>query len=363
VISAAALQVIAQTGACNILGGFTLGRGADDGRRLSLDFERNGVIMTRFYLQSAFCLSAVALASVLTGGAAAEDELFTRIKIDTVFNKDAEPPPTTTRGNDTVEKRVRVLNVAQLGDLLKEAGMEPEVGEAAVSVKTQHSKWTFTSVLGLDENRQQIVVLMRLLDLEGKSPISAERLTMMLTVNRDLRPAMFTYSEKNKRLELLKGLDNDQISGRMLRDELKRLAQLAENMAPLWEVEAAPAPSTTAPAPTSPAPNSVANKPAPQPAAPAPAATNTMLGQWLATRSAKEAFAMQLNADNSFTLVYVKDGKQSKSTGKYTLTGSQLSLSTNDGGKFSGSVTNITSKSFDFTAPNSASKLTFQKAS
>jgi len=60
----------------------------------------------------------------------------------------------------------------------------------------------------------------------------------------------------------------------------------------------------------------------------------------------------------------VKDGKQSKSTGKFTLTGSQLTLTTSDGGKFGGTVSNLTVKSFDFTPPSGATgKLTFQKAS
>jgi len=333
--------------------------------------------MSRFYCFFALCLTAFSLTAILVRSAAAEDELFTRIPIDSVFKKSTEPP-TNARGNDSAEKSIRVLNITQLNDLLKEAGLEPEVSESAVTVKMQQSKWTFTTVLGLDENRQQIVILMRLIDLEGKAPLSADRLLTLMMVNRDLRPAMFSYSDKNKRIELLMGLDNDQISGRSLRDELRRLAGVAESSAPLWEVEAVAQTPSPAAAPAAPpaaqnvnrpaAPNSaVGTQPAQRPVAaatPAPAATSGVVGRWSAARSAKEAFAMLLNADNTFVLVYVKDGKQSKSTGKFTLTGSQLSLSTTDGGKFGGTVSNLSAKSFDFTPPTGATgKLTFQKAS
>ena len=72
---------------------------------------------------------------------------------------------------------------------------------------------------------------------------------------------------------------------------------------------------------------------------------------------------MQLNSDSTFVLVYVNNGKQSKSVGKFTTTGGQLNLTTTDGGKFAGNLSNITGKSFDFTPPtNAAGKLTFQKA-
>src|SRR5262245_13096971 len=209
--------------------------------------------MTRYFLKTTCCLSAVALSALLAGGAMAEDELFTRIPIDTVFSKTPETPAAPSRASAN-EKSIRVLNIEQLGELLKEAGMEPEVGETAASVKVEQGKRTFTTLLGLDEGRGQVVLIMRLAEMEGKT-LPAERLMMMLTVNRDLRPAMFSYSEKNKRMELIMSLENDQISGRKLKDEIKRLAGIADNMAPLLEVEAAQAPAAAAPSQTATANN------------------------------------------------------------------------------------------------------------
>src|SRR5262245_63876392 len=117
--------------------------------------------MTRCFLKTSCYLSAVALSALLAGGAMAEDELFTRIPIDTVFSKTPETPAAPSRPTAN-EKSIRVLNVEQLGELLKEAGMEPEVGDTAASVKVEQGKRTFTTLLGLDESRGQVVVIMRL---------------------------------------------------------------------------------------------------------------------------------------------------------------------------------------------------------
>jgi hypothetical protein len=98
------------------------------------------------------------------------------------------------------------------------------------------------------------------------------------------------------------------------------------------------------------------------PAPAAAAATPSLIGKWSAARSDKEAFAMALNADSSFVLVHVKDGKQTRSTGKFTLSGSQLVLTITAGSKLTASISGATANSFDFT-PASGIKLSFKKAS
>jgi uncharacterized protein (TIGR03066 family) len=159
---------------------------------------------------------------------------------------------------------------------------------------------------------------------------------------------------------------NLQVSGESLRDELSKMAAIAESTANLWEVNAAgaaPAPAVTAPAISAPSNQPVVNNQTAPAQAPSAGASN-FVGKWSAARSASEAFAMQLNNDGSFVLVFVKDGKQSKSSGKFTLGGNQLVLTTSDGGKFTGQVANLTAKSFEFTpVGGKASKLTFQRAS
>jgi len=324
--------------------------------------------MSRPFTHAILCLAALVCADSSARSAVADD-LFSSIPIDTVFTPPSVDSKTTpARSDEKAERIQRVLNITQLTDILRDAGLEPEADEATVLVKLQQSRWTFPIVLGLDEQREQIVILVRLADFTGKPALSSERLLALLGASRELRPAFFSYSEKNKRVELMMSLENDSISPRMLREELRRLAQMAENTAGLWEVSsvnnvaAAPGASTAGgkPAGQNITINTNSTKQNAAPATPATAASS-LLGKWSAARSEKEAFAIQLNADNTFVLVYVKDGKQSRSSGQFTLSGGQLTLTGSDGAKFTGSVSSVTAKSFDFTPP-STTKLTFQKA-
>jgi len=326
-------------------------------------------MMSRPFTRAILCLAALVCADSSARSAVADD-LFSSIPIDSVFTPpSADSKTTPARSDEKVERIQRVLNITQLTDILRDAGLEPEADEATVLVKLQQSRWTFPIVLGLDEQREQIVILVRLADFAGKPALSSERLLALLGASRELRPAFFSYSEKNKRVELLMSIANDSISPRMLREELRRLAQMAENTAGLWEVAAANNVAAAAPAASSaggkPAGQNITinTNSAKQNAAPGASATaaNSLLGKWSAARSEKEAFAIQLNADNTFVLVYVKDGKQSRSSGQFTLNGGQLTLTGSDGAKFSGSVSSVTAKTFDFTPPSTA-KLTFQKA-
>ncbi len=325
-------------------------------------------------LASLLCLSALVVAGASASSSRADD-LFSSIPIDTVFAPKGDASPGQARPDEKSERVQRVLNITQLTDILRDAGLEPEADESAVLVKLQHARWTFPIVLGLDESQERIVMLVRLADLTGKSALSSERLLALLGAGRELRPASFTYSEKHKRVELLMTIDNDAISPRMLREELRKLGQLAENTAGLWDMSA---PNTNvATTPAAPAAGAKAGQnltintnggaknaaapPAGVGAAAAPAAAGSLLGKWSAARSNKEAFAIQLNGDSTFVLVYIKDGKQSRSSGKFTLSGSQLTLTGSDGTQFSGGVSGVTAKTFDF-APPRGTKLTFQKA-
>src|SRR5262245_27591407 len=198
-----------------------------------------GAPMTRPMTPALLCLAALIGAGSLIQNAVADD-LFSSVPIDSVFNPpSASTTPTPARPDDKSERIQRVLNITQLTDILRDAGLEPEAEEASVLVKLQHARWTFAVVLGLDEQREQIVLIMRLVDLAGKPALSSDRLLAMMSASRELRPAFFSYSDKNKRVELILGIANDAISPRLLRDEIRRLAQMAEGTAGLWETQVA----------------------------------------------------------------------------------------------------------------------------
>jgi hypothetical protein len=333
--------------------------------------------MTRSFVT--WTLSAAAFSALTmyfcAPGEVRADDLFSRVQINSVFSQTGG---TATPNNGQLppelsERRQKVLNVGQLVDLLRDGGLVGQAdGDATVTLELPHARGPFPVVIGLSEDREQLVVLMLLSQLDAQQTLSTDRLLGLLAANKEHRPAMFSYSDSRKRIELVLSLMNQEISGRLLRDELQRLATIAESTASLWEIAPAsgaiaaqPAPQT---APQAAAPSATAAAPRQVPAA-APtqvtaAAAAGLVGRWSAARSASEAFAILLNNDGTFTLVYVKDGKQSQSKGNYSVAGGQLVLTTAEGTKFSGNLSNLTSKSFDFVPVGStAGKLTFQRAS
>lgn len=292
------------------------------------------------------------------------DDLFSRVPTSSVFSSSTESAAATPDTPAAVPDRLeKVLKIGQLADLLRDAGLVPELNaeETAATVQLQHARWTFPVVMGLTEDRERLNLVMLLSDL-GTKKLPADRLLSLLSANLDHQPVMFAYSEEQQKLELFVSIENSQISPKLLRDELRRIATVAEQTAALWEIDppAAAAPVAAAPAATVPAstvPAATATAPATGSAAP------SLIGKWSASRSDKEAFAIALNQDNSFVLVHIKDGKQNRSTGKFTLEGGQLTLTITAGSKLVATIGNLTDSTFDFTPQGGkAAKLSFKKA-
>ena len=91
----------------------------------------------------------------------------------------------------------------------------------------------------------------------------------------------------------------------------------------------------------------------------------SLVGKWSAAPSEKDAFAIQLDAAGKFVLVHVNQGKQTKSSGKYTFTNQQLTLAGDDGTQISGTVTSSTAQDFTFKIQTKSEKppvLAFRRA-
>ena len=297
----------------------------------------------------------------------AADSPHSRSSIGSIFNE----YPTQGGANPAVrpgepDPSGKPITLARVVELLAEAGLDATIdGENAATLKMQHNRFSFPIAISLDADREKVKLEMVLTDLEGQPAPASERLMGLLAANMDFQPMFFSLDSKRKRIELVSGVANFQVSGQSLRDELGKMAAIAESTVTLWETTGSAAPTTNTSTPSNqPVVNNLAAPQTAQASPPAAASNSNFVGKWAASRSKTEAFAMQLNQDGSFVLVYVKDGKQSRSTGKFTVGGSQLILTTSDGGKFSGQVSNQTARSFDFTPPSTkATKLTFQRAS
>ena len=71
---------------------------------------------------------------------------------------------------------------------------------------------------------------------------------------------------------------------------------------------------------------------------------------------------MRIDQAGTFALVTVVSGKTSQSKGKYTLSGSQLTLIDDKGTQLAGTVTLKSGKEFSFQPSGAKTALTFKKA-
>lgn len=288
---------------------------------------------------------AVTASSVLPAG---EIDLFSSVRTTSVYGDSQSTPvaaPTPRRITDS----------DRLSLLLSQSGFDTSTaGRRVVSTKKPMDDRTFPVLVVISKDEKNLGIVLALSVVKDENSISAGRLLKLMEANQKHAPAQFAYSSARKRMELFVRIRNENLTGQRLRDEINRLAILAGDTRDLWgmESESDAAPATK----TEPAPNSVVktDQTAPQTAF-------DLTGRWSATRSTTEAFAVQFSATGTFNLVYVKNGNQSKSTGRFILTGETLTLNGSDGIRLEGAFTSQSATSFQF-QPKNLAALRFTKA-
>jgi len=90
-----------------------------------------------------------------------------------------------------------------------------------------------------------------------------------------------------------------------------------------------------------------------------------LTGKWTAVKSNTEAFAAEFKADGKFVLVYVRQGKQTRSSGTFLIDSQTLTLNGDTGLKLSGALKSVSNAEFQFspaTTSGSPSPLSFKRA-
>lgn len=302
------------------------------------------------------------------GAVWAEDSLFSRTPINSVFAQPGSNLPSGSAGpaSPTGRPPAKLSGAPALAEVVSQAGLDPKaVSQNVVSTKVQHESWSFPALVTTSDDHDQVVLVLLLSVVQDEKQLPAAKLLEMMNANRDHAPAFFAYSSKRKRIELYRTLENSGVTPAQVREEIERLAKIAGATQSLWKLE-------TSAEKRAPAASTPANKPAGEPAKtatkppPARAATgqNPLVGRWSAARSKTEAFAMELKADGTFVLVHVNQGKQTRSTGKFVFSGNQLTLSGDDGSKLAGTVALQSAGEFQFQpSGGKQARLTFKKAS
>jgi len=256
--------------------------------------------------------AVVAVASSVAG--AAERDLFSNVRADSVFvpSNGAAAASPAQKATDS-----RISDGARLAQLLEVAGLNAtRDGSRAVVSKTTVAGRAVPVQATISEDQNNVSIALS-----------------------------FAYRADQKRFEIGQTLLNRSIGSNELRRAVDRLVRVAGETKSLWQIEA-------------PAANNASSDQAER-----NASTPSLVGKWSAARSKTEAFAVQFNGDNTFVLVYVNGGRQTRSNGKYSVSSSKLTLEGKDGFRLAGSINSPSNSEFRFVPENSTSTgLTFKRA-
>ena len=291
------------------------------------------------------------------------DSLFSSVRASTAFDNDIA----ANGGNSVAFGAKRLTTTDELVHTLQEANFEAAAGGTrAVATKKQLDSWMFPVLVMLSEDEQDVSIVLGLRAVSDSQKVPATRLLQLLESNEKSGRTSFAFNRERNRIELFSLIKNSGVNAESLRDEINRLVILARDTESLWNLEESAggaaltqaananggatkvpvAPAQAAPAPVATAPTATTPQPATLPAPSSQISSNSLQGRWSASRSATEAFALQFNAEGTFVLVRVSSGKQSRSTGKFTLQNSQLTLETSDGSRLPGKVTLVSASEF-----------------
>ncbi len=296
---------------------------------------------------------AFALLMTATTLAVADDhDLFSDVRTNTVFESVVDPDNTEKTGTTRPKA---ITNAEALRDLLKSVGFDARAdGNRSVTTTKQLDPWTFPVLVTISDDEKSIGIRLGLSVIKDENLLSTSILLKLMSASQKHAPAQFAYSAKRQRTELSKFVTGNRLTGQQLRDEINRLAVLAKETSTIWVVADTSAESEN--------PGTV------DPTAPSAPRTSTdvgspkyLSGKWSATRSDTEAFAVAFNADGTFNLVYVNNGKQTKTSGKFITDTGSLTLAGNDGVRLVGKLTRVSDTKFRF-APANTVVLTFTRA-
>lgn len=306
------------------------------------------------------------LMTVIGGSVIAADGLFSDVPINSVFIKPgtaaptAPPAPSSPPQPGTPVPHPGAAPAGQgsaLAAAVRAAGFEAkEINERTVQTKVQLDKWQFPILVTATADKEEVVLTLLLSVVKDEKQLPASKLLELLNASREHAPAYFAYSRERKRIELYRTLETSSPAAEQLKNEVNRLAQIAKTTESLWNLTVQEAPVAQARQPATP--------PATTPSAPVASGSASLVGKWSAARSDKQAFALLLSSEGRYTLVHVKQGKQTKSSGNFALSGEQLTLTGSDGVKLVGKVGIQSQQQFTF-APQggNAAPLTFKRAS
>ena len=323
---------------------------------------------------------------------AGENDLYSEVQTGSVFT--TTDSSKGTESTETTRIARRITSLEQLSQLVRDASLEAKTAEGrSVTTSKTLEPWLFPVSITLSDDERHLQLCVVLGTVANKQKVDAGKLLALLEANKRQPSAKFGFNPALSRTELLAQIRNDGVTAEVIRDEINRLTLIAKESESLWQIEPARTLSKTDSATTVPeaavrleatspvvtssnspasaaagnvastvntgstTPASIAINPATPAVTPSDSSTTTnntvvqssaFTGRWSASRASNEAFAILFDANDSFVLVSIKDGKQAKSSGKFAVSGAQLTLEGTDGVRLSGTVQMKSATEFSF---------------
>jgi hypothetical protein len=313
-----------------------------------MHFAITGVAMFRPSNKIAFAL----IMTATTLAVADDNDLFSDVRTNSVFDSAVDSDNATKTSKSRLTP---ITNAETLRDVLKSVGFEARVaGNRSATTTKQLDPWTFPVLVTISEDEKSIGIRLGLSVIKDEKLLSTSTLLKLMSASQKHAPAQFAYSAQRQRTELSAFMSGNRLTGQQLRDEINRLAILAKETSAVWVV----ADTSTTTEESSPAEPKAPNVPS---ASTDGGSEKSLSGTWSATRSYTEAFAVAFKADGTFNLVYVNSGKQTRTSGKFTISNGSLTLAGSDGVRLAGKLTRVSEKEFRF-APKNTAVLSFTKA-
>ncbi|MCH2211611.1 MAG: hypothetical protein MK110_09930 [Fuerstiella sp.] len=277
-------------------------------------------------------------------GFADSNDLFSDVRPGSVFGSSSSG--NADAGTGTKPSK-RLVSPEEVREMLNAAEFDAKVlSNRIVTMKKELAPWSFPVMVILAEDETTLTIVLGLSTIKDvEKDLPAKTLLRMMNASQNNAPSLFAYHATRERMELSLVVKNQGLTGQQLRDTINRMAILAKNTEDIWASKSE----------TPSEPDQESNS-TPQ------TTTASLAGKWSAVRSNTEAFAVEFSAGGTFNLVHIKNGQQTRSSGKFTVTQGSLSLLGDDGVKLAGKLTLTSDTQFSFQIQNTT-PLVFSKAS
>lgn len=257
----------------------------------------------------------------------ANDNLFSQVAMESVFaTSKSENSSIAVAQPESDQKLGRIMGTNALVKIIRGAELNCTVKGERVNLVLESAGWRFPVALTVDVDRERILCDLTLNTIKQNAKIDPDRVLQLMAAGDASQSAFFAYDTTQRCIQLRGWFSNRNVNSKELIVELERMGRIAASQSSHWthlDSEVDSVQSGQGGQSTGASSLNIGQR--------TPAKDHSLEGRWSASLSNSEAFALQVDRGNRFSLVYVKDGKSNTSTGIVERNGGDLVLKEDSG--------------------------------